>query len=86
MLIHSANCGNSFFAITDHAGQHDVPMKGKRSGTSFTKSSASCNVHKSAPTATSTTSANPNSMKAARIFSGVNVFPNWPAIAGAIAA
>ena len=86
MLMQSACCGNSRFAITDQAGQQEVPMKGRRSGTSLRKSSASWMVHRSAPMATSTTSWKPRALKAARIFSGVSSLPNCPAMAGAMAA
>ena len=81
-----AYSGKSFFAITDHAGQQDVAMNGSSSGTSFKKSSASCFAHKSAPIATSSTSANPSSFMAARSFSGVSFGPNCPTNAGATAA
>ena len=40
MLMHSACWGNSFFAITLHAGQQDVPMNGILAGTSSMKSFA----------------------------------------------
>ena len=40
--------GNSFFAIIDHAGQQEVAMNGSFSGTSSTKSSASCAAQVSA--------------------------------------
>ena len=34
---HSAYSGNSFLAMTDQAGQHEVAMNGSLSGTSSTK-------------------------------------------------
>ena len=86
MLMHSACWGNSRLAMTDHAGQQEVPMKGSFSGTSERKSLASSSVHRSAPMATSTTSVKPSARKAARIFSGLRSRPNWPAMAGAMAA
>ena len=51
MLMHSACWGNSFLAITLHAGQQDVPMNGILAGTSSMKSFASSMVHRSAPVA-----------------------------------
>jgi hypothetical protein len=60
MEMQSAYLGNSFFAMTDQAGQHEVPMNGSLSGTSSRKSSASWTVHRSAPSATSSTPENPS--------------------------
>ena len=68
--------GNSFFAITDQAGQQDVAMNGSFSGTSLTKSSASCAAHRSAPIATSMMSAKPSCFIAARSLPGVTLGPN----------
>ena len=68
--------GNSFFAIVDHAGQQEVAMNGSSSGTSLMKSSASCAAHRSAPIATSNTSAKPSSFIAARSLPGVTLGPN----------
>ncbi len=65
--MYGANSGKSFLAITDHAGQQEVAMKGCLSGTSLVKSLASSIVHKSAPIATSTTSVNPSFKKAVLI-------------------
>ena len=84
--MHSAYCGNSRFAITDHEGQQLVPIHGSFSGTFLTKSSASSKMHRSAPTATSTTSWKPSALKAARSFPMVRLGPNWPTTAGARAA
>ena len=78
--------GWSFLAMTDHAGQQDVPMKGSSSGTSRTKSSASWVAQRSAPMATSKTSAKPSCFTAARSLPGVTLVPNWPTKAGATAA
>ena len=78
--------GNSFFAIIDHAGQQEVAMNGSFSGTSLTKSSASCAAHRSAPMATSIISAKPRRFIAARSLPGVIFGPNWPTNAGATAA
>ena len=41
MEIWLAYSGKVFLAITDHAGQHEVPSHDKCSGTSFMKSAAS---------------------------------------------
>ena len=84
--IHFACSGKSFLAMTDHAGQHEVAMKGSSSGTSFRKSSASCLAQRSAPIATSNTSAKPRAFMAARSFPGVTFGPNCPTNAGATAA
>ena len=86
MEMQFAYSGNSFFAITDHAGQQEVPINGSFSGTSFTKSSASCVAHRSAPIATSKISVNPRAFIAALNFPGVTFGPNWPTNAGATAA
>ena len=69
MLMQSAFLGNSFFAITDHAGQQEVPMNGIFSGTSSRKSSDSWMVHKSAPRATSSMPEKPSCLKASRSLS-----------------
>lgn len=58
-------------------------MNGCFSGTSSRKSPASSMVQRSAPTATSTTSAKPSSFNASVIFSGGRFFPNCPTNAGA---
>ena len=84
--IHFACSGKSFFAIIAHAGQQEVAINGISSGTSFTKSSASCTVQRSAPIATSNTSAKPSCFIAARSLPGVTFGPNWPTKAGATAA
>ena len=82
MLMHSACWGNSFLAITLHAGQQDVPMNGILAGTSSMKSFASSMVHRSAPMATSATSAKPSRRMAS--FSLEGVMPgNWLMKAGA---
>ena len=86
MEIQSFNSGKSFFAITDHAGQQEVAIKGSFLGTSSIKSFASSMVHKSAPIATSIASSNPSALSAARSFPGVTFAPNCPAAAGATAA
>ena len=86
MEMYGLKSGNSFFAITDHAGQQDVAMNGCFSGTLFRKSSASSMVHRSAPMATSTTSAKPSSFNALLTLSGVTLGPNCPTNAGAMAA
>ena len=86
MDIQSLNSGNCCFAITDQAGQQEVPINGNLDGTFSIKSFASSVAHKSAPTATSITSANPNSFIAARNFPGVTFGPNCPTKAGATAA
>ena len=65
MEMQSLNSGKSFLAMTDQAGQQLVPMKGSFSGTSSRKSLASSTVHRSAPMATSTTSAKPRMRMAA---------------------
>ena len=67
-----------FFAIIDQAGQQEVAINGSCSGTSFMKSSASCTAQRSAPMATSKTSAKPRTFIAARSFPGVTFGPNWP--------
>ena len=72
--------------MDDHAGQQDVAIKGRCSGTSSRKSFASWVAHRSAPIATSKTSANPSSLIAARSFPGVTFGPNCPTNAGASAA
>ena len=82
MLMHSACWGNSFLAITLQAGQQEVPMKGILAGTSSMKSLASSMVHRSAPMATSATSAKPSWRMAS--FSLEGVMPgNWLMKAGA---
>ena len=86
METQSAYSGNSFFAITDQAGQQEVAIKGICSGTSFIKSSASWTAQRSAPMATSNTSAKPSCFMAARSFPGVTLGPNCPTKAGATAA
>ena len=86
MEIQSACSGNSFLAIMDQAGQQDVAIKGSFSGTSWIKSIASWVAHRSAPTATSNTSANPSAFMAARSLPGVTFGPNCPTKAGATAA
>ena len=72
--------------MTDQAGQQEVAMKGRDSGTSRMKSSASWVAHRSAPMATSKMSAKPNCFMAARSLPGVTLGPNWPTKAGATAA
>ena len=74
--IYDLNSGNSFLAIIDHDGQHDVAINGCFSGTFSKKSLASSIVHKSAPIVTSTTSLNPNSRIAFFNTSGVTLGPN----------
>ena len=86
MLMQSACSGNSRFAMTDHAGQHEVPMNGSLSGTSSRKSSASWQVQRSAPRATSSTPENPSSLNASRSLPTLPLPPNWPTNAGATAA
>ena len=86
MEMHSALSGNSFFAMDDHAGQHEVPMNGSLSGTSERKSSASCTLHRSAPSATSSTPEKPSSLNASRSLPTLPLPPNWPTKAGATAA
>ena len=81
-----ASSGNCFLAMTDQAGQQEVAMKGRFSGTFLMKSSASSAAHRSAPTATSMTSVKPSCFMAARSFSGVTLGPNWSTKAGATAA
>ena len=73
METQSAYSGNSFFAITDQAGQQEVAIKGICSGTSFIKSSASWTAQRSALMATSNTSAKPSCFMAARSFPGVTL-------------
>ena len=70
----------------EQAGQQDVAIKGSFSGTSRMKSIASWVAHRSAPTATSNTSANPSAFMAARSLPGVTLGPNCPTKAGATAA
>ena len=82
----SACCGKSFLAMTDHAGQQDVAMKGILSGTSSMKSFASMIVQRSAPIATSTQSSNPRALNADLSLLGGRSGPNCPVTAGAIAA
>ena len=87
MEMHSACSGNSILAITDHAGQHEVPMNGlSPCRTSSTKSSASSTVHRSAPSATSSTPEKPRSLKASRSLPTLPLPPNCPTNAGATAA
>ena len=86
MEMQPACSGNSFLAMTDHAGQQLVPMNGIFSGTSSRKSSASSTVHRSAPRATSSMPANPSSLKASRSLSTLPLPPNWPTKAGATSA
>ena len=86
MEIYGAKPGNSFLAITDHAGQQEVAINGCFSGTIRKNSSASSTAHRSAPTATSSSAANPNCCMAALICPGVTLSPNWPQKAGAITA
>ena len=83
MEIFSLNWGKSFFAIMDHAGQQLVPIQSSFSGTSFKKSLASSTVQRSAPMATSTTSAKPSVRMAAFNLAGVASLPYWPTKAGA---
>ena len=78
MEMFMASSGNSFLAITDQAGQQEVPIKGWYSGTSRRKSLASSMVHRSAPMATSTVSEKPSCFMAAVRLSGVAAGPNWP--------
>ena len=78
--------GNSFLAMTDQAGQHEVPMNGILAGTSSRKSSASSTVQRSAPRATSSMPAKPISFRASRSFSTLPLPPNWPTKAGATSA
>ena len=86
MEMQLAWSGKVFLAMTDQAGQQEVPMKGISSGTSFTKSSASWVAQRSAPMATSKISAKPRAFMAARSLPGVTLGPNWPTKAGATAA
>ena len=86
MEMQFAYFGNTFFAITDHAGQQEVAINGIFSGTSSKKSCASWAAQRSAPIATSNTSAKPNFFIAALSFPGVTFGPNWPTNAGATAA
>ena len=65
MEMYGLKSGDSFLAMTDHAGQQEVAMNGCFSGTLSRKSSASSMVHRSAPMATSTTSAKPSSFQGA---------------------
>ena len=83
MEILSLNSGNMVLAIMDQAGQQDVPIHACFSGTSSRKSWASCTVHRSAPMATSTTSAKPRIRMAVFNLAGVASLPNWPTKAGA---
>ena len=80
--------GWSFLAMTDHAGQQDVPMKGQLlPGTSPGRSPpASWVAQRSAPMATSKTSGKAELLHAARSLPGVTLGPNWPTKAGATAA
>ena len=76
--------GRVLLARTDQAGQQDV----RRNGflplfTSFTYCFASVLAPISAPSATSYTSANPTSFKAALIFHSRTSAPNCPMTAGA---
>ena len=84
--MQSAWSGNSVLAMTDQAGQHEVPMNGIFSGTSSTKSSASWTVQRSAPMATSSMPEKPSVVKAWRSLSTLPLPPNWPTKAGATAA
>ena len=84
--MHSACSGNSVLAMTDQAGQQDVPMNGIFSGTSSMKSSASWTVQRSAPTATSSMPEKPSIVKAWRSLSTLPLPPNWPTKAGATSA
>ena len=81
-----ARSGYSFFAITDHAGQQEVAINGCSAGTFFKKSSASSMVQRSAPTATSATSAKPIFCIAPFSRSGVTLGPSCPTNEGATAA
>ena len=76
MEMQPAYSGKRFLAITDQAGQQEVPMKGSFSGTSAMKSSASWVAQRSAPMATSKTSAKPSFFMAARSLPGVTLGPN----------
>ena len=76
MEMQSLNSGNNFFAITDQAGQQEVPMKGIFSGTSCTKSMASWVAQRSAPMATSKISVKPRALMAERSLPGVTLGPN----------
>ena len=67
MEMYGAKPGNSFLAMTDHAGQQEVAMNGCFSGTSRRNSSASSMAHRSAPMATSTSESKPSSFMASRI-------------------
>ena len=82
MEIYGAKPGNSFLAITDHAGQQEVAMNGCFSGTIRRNSSASSTAHRSAPTATSAVPAKPNCFMASRSLEGV-IPGNWLMKAGA---
>ena len=84
--IYGAKSGNSFLAMTLHAGQQDVAMNGCSAGTSRIKSFASSMVHRSAPMATSTTSSKPSSFMLFFSLAVVISGPNWPTNAGATAA
>ena len=84
--MQSAWSWNSFLAMTDQAGQQDVPMNGILSGTSSRKSSASSTVQRSAPRATSSMPEKPSSFMASRSLSTLPLPPNWPTNAGATSA
>ena len=73
-----SNWGKSFLTMSLHDGQQDVTMNLCFSGTSSRKSAASSITHRSAPMATSYTSA-------LRIRSGTPSGPNCPTNAGASA-
>lgn len=77
-----SNCGKSFLTMSLHDGQQDVTMNLCFSGTSSKKSAASSITHRSAPVATSYTSAKPRRWNALRIRSGTPSGPNCPTNAG----
>ena len=80
-----SNWGKSFLTMSLHDGQQDVTMNLCFSGTSSRKSAASSITHRSAPMATSYTSAKPRRWNALRIRSGTPSGPNCPTNAGASA-
>ena len=71
-----SNWGKSFLTMSLHDGQQDVTMNLCFSGTSSRKSAASSITHRSAPMATSKTSAKPRAFIAALSFPGVTFGPN----------
>ena len=83
MEMHSLNSGKSFLAMTDQAGQQLGAHEGQLLRHLSRKSLASSTVQRSAPMATSTTSAKPRIRMAAFSRAGVASLPNWPTKAGA---